>query len=127
VGSLPPPKFGNKLNAETEILVQSLYEDNEYSRMLPGVKDYVSIFRNVVKQKRLLFCNLRELYSEFKLKHMEVKTISQSFVNFGPNSECLQAQLAPTMYVYAPECGPYVSCCQAKRNVINDLYDIMVK
>jgi hypothetical protein len=40
VGSLPSPKFGNKLNAETEILVQSFYEDNEYSRMLPGAKDY---------------------------------------------------------------------------------------
>jgi hypothetical protein len=55
VGSLLPPKFGNKLNAETEILVQSFYEDNEYSRMLPGAKDYVSIFRNCGEAKTTSF------------------------------------------------------------------------
>ena len=47
----PAPKKGKTLPQETLDLVQSFYEDDEYSRQMPGKKDYVSIGRNVHKQK----------------------------------------------------------------------------
>ena len=47
----PAPKKGKTLPQKTLDLVQSFYEDDEYSRQMPGKKDYVSIGRNVYKQK----------------------------------------------------------------------------
>ena len=38
-----------------------------------GKKDYVSISKNVHKQRRLLLCNLKELYSAFKQRHPGAK------------------------------------------------------
>ena len=60
------PKKGKTLPQETLDLVQSLYEDDECSRQLPGKKDFVSISRNVHKQKQLVLCNLSELHSAFR-------------------------------------------------------------
>jgi hypothetical protein len=33
---------------------------------MPGKKDFVSIARNTNMQKRLLLCDIKELYAEFK-------------------------------------------------------------
>ena len=49
----------------TTNLVQSFYLDEEYSRQMPCKKDFFSIFSNVHMQKRLILCNLRELYITF--------------------------------------------------------------
>ena len=51
---------------ETIDLVHAFYEDDEYSRQLPGKKDYVSIQKSVHKQKWFGLCNLRELFVAFK-------------------------------------------------------------
>ena len=40
---------------------------------MPGKKDYISIARNVHVQKRLILCNLTELYAEFKKKYTSLK------------------------------------------------------
>ena len=40
---------------------------------MPGKKDYISIARNVHVQKRLILCNLKELYAEFKQKYTDLK------------------------------------------------------
>ena len=45
------PKIGITLPQVTLDLVQSFYQDDEYSRQMPVKKDYVSIVRNVHKQK----------------------------------------------------------------------------
>ena len=68
----PEQKQGNPLSKETEDLVTKFYCDDEYSRQMPGKKDFVSISKNVHKQKKLLLCNLKELYSIFKAKNPEV-------------------------------------------------------
>ena len=60
------PKKGKTLPQETLDLVQSFYEDDECSRQLPGKKDFVSISRNVHKQKQLVLSNLSELHSAFR-------------------------------------------------------------
>ena len=40
---------------------------------MPGAKEYVSVAYKVHKQKRLLLCNLKELYAAYKDKFIESK------------------------------------------------------
>ena len=52
-------------------VVELFYQDDEYSRMFPGKKDFVSVRINgdkVHKQKRLILININELYAIFKEK-----------------------------------------------------------
>jgi hypothetical protein len=51
---------------------------------MPGKKDFVSIKRNVHKQKRLLLCNLKELYVLFKEQNAEVKIGFSKFCTLRP-------------------------------------------
>ena len=60
---------GKTISNETIDLVKTFYCDNQFSRMMPGKKDYVSIGRNSHMQKRLLLCNLKELYAQFMLQY----------------------------------------------------------
>ena len=69
----PAPKKSKTIPQETIDLVQSFFEDDEYSRQMPGKKDYLSIGRNVHKQKRLVLCDLSELYSAFRDKYPNIK------------------------------------------------------
>ena len=49
--------------------IVSFYEDDKIFRIMPGKKDYVSIGRNIHKQKRLLPVNLKGLQTIFKSKY----------------------------------------------------------
>eukprot|EP00112_Aurelia_sp_Birch-Aquarium-sp1_P006733 Seg1737.9 transcript_id=Seg1737.9/GoldUCD/mRNA.D3Y31 product="hypothetical protein" protein_id=Seg1737.9/GoldUCD/D3Y31 len=69
--AIPEKKTGKILQKGTIEQVISFYEDDEHSKLMPGKKDYVSIQRNVHKQKRLLLCNLKELYALFKKQYPE--------------------------------------------------------
>ena len=33
-----------------------MYEDDKFTRLMPGIKDCVSVSRNVYQQKRSYFC-----------------------------------------------------------------------
>jgi len=61
------------LPLETLNAIAMFYQDDEHSRQLPGKKDFVSLSRNGHQQKQLLHCNLKELYSAFKLKNPLLK------------------------------------------------------
>ena len=53
--------------------MKQFYEDDEYSRMCPGAKEYKSVTTDSVKrkkQKRLLLVNIKELYLEFWKKYI---------------------------------------------------------
>ena len=63
---------GKMLSDSTLTLVTRFFEDDEYSRVMPGKKDFVSIGSKQHMQKRLLLCNLKELHSAFKEKHVDV-------------------------------------------------------
>jgi len=80
----PELKKGKILPQKTLDLVQSFYEDDEYSRQMPGKKEYVSIDRKVHKQKRLVLCNLSELYTSFKEKYPDVKIGFSKFCTLRP-------------------------------------------
>ena len=68
-----PRKKTHQLDDDVLNLVKQFYEDNEYSRMCPGAKEYKSVTIDGVKrkkQKRLLLVNIKELYVEFRKKYM---------------------------------------------------------
>ena len=56
----------NRITQEIMECVKDFYCDDEYSRQMPGKKDYVSISRNIHMSKRLILCNLKELYAAYK-------------------------------------------------------------
>ena len=57
--ALPGPKRGKCLSNEIENSAKLFYKNDEYSWLMPGVKNYVSVARNVHQQKRLLLCNFK--------------------------------------------------------------------
>ena len=70
--SSPNPKHGCTLPTGTIKLVQSYYELDEVSRIMPGKKYFVSIREGdhrVHVQKRLILGNLKEVYQHFKEKY----------------------------------------------------------
>lgn len=55
--------------ADAIIDIINFYESDDISHMMPGKQDYVTILENenkIQKQKRLILCNLKEAYHEFK-------------------------------------------------------------
>ena len=72
----PEPKKGRSLPKDIVELVEIFYCDDEYSRQMPGKKDYVSISRNVHMQKRLIVFNLSELF--YSLRHKWCLTVGAS-------------------------------------------------
>ena len=97
----PVPKKGKKLPQETLELVLNFYEDDEFSRQMPGKKDCVSIGNNVQKQKRLVLCNLREMYSAFKEKNPNIKLGFSKFCSLRPKW-CVIAGSTGTHSVWCP-------------------------
>ena len=62
-----------KISNEIIQLVEEFYCNDEFSRQLPGKKDYVSGGRNQHMSKRLISCNLKELHAAFRLKYSDIK------------------------------------------------------
>ena len=81
---VPNPRHGKTLPEDIKTLVVNVFEDDEFSRLMPGKKDYVSIAKNIHKQRRLLLCNLKELYSAFKERHPDAKVGFSKFCSLRP-------------------------------------------
>ena len=92
-------KKGKNLPQNAIDLVKALYEDDEFSRQMPGKKDYVSVSRNTHKQKRLILSNLNELYANFKSKYVSTS------IGF---SKC--CELRPRWCVLAGSSGTHSVC-----------------
>lgn len=82
--ALPAPRKGKSINDDVIRLVTEFYENDEYSRMMPGQKDKVSIKKNEYAQKRLILCNLSELYAKFKFDHPDIKIGISKFCSLRP-------------------------------------------
>ena len=97
--SSPNPKHGKMLSKDTQNLVESFYSSDDVSRVMPGKKDVVSIMTAVGqrehRQKRLLLCNLKEAYSQFKIHHPAVKVGFSKFADLRPK-ECVLAGASGT-------------------------------
>lgn len=107
----PSVKRGKPLDLATRDLVIDFYLDRENSRELPGMKDYVSVKlptgNRQRMQKRLILCNLKELYKNFCEKHETVKIGFSSF-----------ALLRPAYCILAGQSGTHTVCvCTYHHNV----------
>ncbi|KAM4046376.1 LOW QUALITY PROTEIN: uncharacterized protein ACNLHF_009977 [Anomaloglossus baeobatrachus] len=70
--ALPTIKCGKKVSEEVKKKVQAFFEDDEFSRMCPGKKDYVSVRIAGEKkqmQKRLLLSNMRKMFVAYWDRH----------------------------------------------------------
>ena len=95
----PSQKKGKAMIQETIDLVHAFYEEDEYSRQLPGKKDYVSMQEGVHKQKRLVPCNLHELFVAFKERNPDVKIEFSKFCTLHPKW-CVIAGSSGTHLLY---------------------------
>jgi hypothetical protein len=80
----PSSKKGKSLSHATIDLVHSFYQSDEYTRMLPGKKDFVSIGYRQHMQKRLILINLKELYVAFKFQHSNLNVGFSKFCSLRP-------------------------------------------
>jgi len=81
---MPNPQKGKKIPETTVELVRKFYQDDQYSRLMPGKKDCISLGKNVYEQKRLILCNLDELYAVFKEVYPDVKVGFSKFCYLRP-------------------------------------------
>lgn len=72
---LPQVKFTRKssVSDETKKLILDFYCDDENSKLMPGKDDKVSMSKGVYEQKRLMLCNVEELFALFKKKYPDLK------------------------------------------------------
>lgn len=80
-------KTGKKLPENTISVVHEFYNNDQYSRMMPGRKDCVSVNldgKRTSMQKRLLLFDLRELYELFKKTEPTMKLGFSTFAKLRP-------------------------------------------
>ena len=82
--SMPNPKSGKQISIENINLIETFYQDDENSRLMPGKKDYVAVKGRGHEQKRLLLCNLHELYVLFKETYRDFKIGFSKFCTLRP-------------------------------------------
>ena len=86
--STPNPKPSNSITQTKVHLVVSFYESDESSRLMPGMKDFVSVKqldgKRVHYQKRLILSNLQELYQNFKEKYPAASIGFSKFTELRP-------------------------------------------
>ena len=82
--SMPPKKAGKSLPLWVITNIRQFYEDDQNPQPLPGKNDFVSVTRTEHIQKRLLLCNLKELYQEFKNKFPQHKVGFSKFCALRP-------------------------------------------
>lgn len=94
----PTPNKGKTLNSETMELVNNFFLNDDVSRLMPGKKDFVSIKENGVRrheQKRLVLCNLREIYELFKTNYPNNRIGFSTFADLRPEN-CILAGASGT-------------------------------
>ena len=89
-GILAEPKLkkGRPLSPATINAVTSLNDSNSFMRVLPGKKNFVSVGYKLHEQKRLILCNLVELYAAFTERYPNIKIGFSSFASLRPK-QCI--------------------------------------
>ena len=82
--AIPDKKIGHNIPDFLTALVQDFFQQDEYSRIMPGKKDCVKVKVGPPQQKRLLMCNLHELYIDFKSKYPNFKIGFSKFCSLRP-------------------------------------------
>ena len=96
--SNPNPKPSHSITQSKIDLVVSFYESDDSSRLMPGIKDFVSVKQadgRRVHVQWLVLSNLRELYLNFKQKHSTVSIRFSQFAELRPK-HCILADVSGT-------------------------------
>ena len=126
----PTYKSRNKLPESMLEAVAAFYENDGYTRIMPGKSDCVSVARNMHKQKWLILCNLKELYFAFQEKYPDIKIGLLKFCDLCPKW-CVNVSHSGTHSVCvcvhsAPEYHPTMQCCKSEAKLQRfDVYDCM--
>ncbi|XP_044583003.1 uncharacterized protein LOC123264021 isoform X1 [Cotesia glomerata] len=108
--STPETKLGTTITDQILLKIANFYNDDEYSALMPGMKDFVSVRNDdgnrVHVQKRLVLSNLKELYQCFREINPAEKVGFSKF-----------ASLRPKHYVLAGASGTHTICvCTIHQN-----------
>jgi hypothetical protein len=124
-GILSSPNVKTRLPPAKDEMVKQLHVSDEISRAMPGTKDYVSVDsegKTVRLQKRLILCNLKEVYLSFKEQNPE-KLLGFSKL----------AELRPKNCVLAGASGMHAVCVRTIHQNVKlmisgaNLYDLAEK
>lgn len=92
--SAPSRKMGSRVLDESLVKrIQDFYSDDDISRACPGQRDCVKVRENgskVYKQRRLMLCNLKEAFRDFKDKNPSSAVGFSKFAELRPK-ECVLA------------------------------------
>lgn len=100
--SRPPPKVGNAMPKNVVDKIVEFYEDDDNSRLLPGMKNKKTVKidgKKVLKQKRLILFNLKVLHIKFRKENPDVDAGLSKF-----------CEVRPENCVLAGEGGTHVVC-----------------
>ena len=108
---LPRSERERPFSEQTANLIRMFYQDDEYSRLLPGKKDYVSVVHGKEKkQKRLLLVTVEQLYRAFKERYSDDESVKVGVSKF--------YSLRPKWCIPAGASGTHsVCCCTIYENV----------
>ena len=100
--SVPCTKKGKIFSGIKLNRVNNVYHDDEFTRQMLGKKDCVSIGRKQHMQKRLILCNLKELYVSFQTKYPQEVFGFSKFCNLRPKWFITVDHQALILFVYVP-------------------------
>ena len=102
-GVLATPSQATRKSIADDVvsLVQGFYQDDEFTRLLPGSKNVFSVGYKIHQQKRLLLCNLKELFIEFRNIHTDIKISFSIFCSLQPKWCVFLVHLAVMQFVFA--------------------------
>lgn len=103
----PDAKRGKNLDPAIIDSILKFYQSDEQSRVLPGMKDVVSVGNKKYERKRLVLGNLRELYIVYKREYPDIEVGFSKFCS-----------LRPKWCILAGACGTHSVCvCVKHQNV----------
>ena len=73
-----------KISQQILDTIKAFYCDDDYSKQMPGKKDYVSLGKKQYISKRLILYNLKEFYAAYKFKYPNNKVGFSKFCSFRP-------------------------------------------
>ena len=102
----PNPKPGRKLNGDLIKSIYDFYLSDTVSRVMPGIKDYVSVYspeeeRRIHKQKQLVLVISRRHINSSELNFLKLMWGSQSLLSYGQQNVFWLGHPGHTVYASA--------------------------
>ena len=97
---MPDKKKGKTMSGDIINQVAAFFEDDEYSHIMPGKKDFLSISRDTHKQNTFSYAIERSSIQLVRVYTHTQELVSQSSALFVQNGVLQLVQMAHTLFVY---------------------------